>query len=279
MEIVEYDNRYDEQIKDLLVELQEYLVDIDNWNTQILLDNYREEYFKIDMELVTKQNGKIYLAREKDTIIGLVIGIVNKIDEIDKLTNNCEKTGNIIELIVRKNTRGKGIGNKLLEKIEEYFNYINCKKISIEVFGTNKRALDFYSKNGYVIRDIFVSKKTIKEQDIANIHTKSYIGKTITVKIDRQMGSKHPKYGFIYPINYGYIPNTTSGDGEELDCYILGVFEPIESFTGKCIAVIHRINDNDDKLVLVPEGRKYTNSEIRVLTEFQERFFESVIIN
>ena len=106
-----------------------------------------------------------------------------------------------------------------------------------------------------------------------------YVGKTITAKIDRQMGSKHPKYGFIYPINYGYIPDTISGDGEELDCYILGVFEPIESFTGKCIAIIHRLNDNDDKLVLVPKDKKYTNDEIRVLTEFQERFFESIIIN
>ncbi|MCI8308859.1 MAG: inorganic pyrophosphatase [Clostridia bacterium] len=106
-----------------------------------------------------------------------------------------------------------------------------------------------------------------------------YVGKTITAKIDRQMGSKHPKYGFIYPINYGYIPDTISGDGEELDCYILGIFEPIESFTGKCIAVIHRLNDNDDKLVLVPQGKHYTNAEIRELTEFQEKFFESIIIN
>lgn len=110
-------------------------------------------------------------------------------------------------------------------------------------------------------------------------YNKEYIGKTVTVKIDRQMGSKHPKHGFIYPINYGYVPNTISGDGEELDCYVLWIFEPIQSFTGKCIAVIHRLNDNDDKLVLVPEDKKYTNDEIRVLTEFQERFFESIIIN
>ena len=37
---------------------------------------------------------------------------------------------------------------------------------------------------------------------------KKYIGKKITVTIDRKMGSKHPKWGFIYPNNYGYIPNT-----------------------------------------------------------------------
>ena len=107
---------------------------------------------------------------------------------------------------------------------------------------------------------------------------KEYIGKIIEVKIDRSMGSKHPKHGFIYPVNYGYVPNTISGDGEELDCYVLGIFEPIETFTGKCIAIIHRTNDNDDKLIIVPEGKEYTDDAIKALTEFQERFFESEII-
>lgn len=105
-----------------------------------------------------------------------------------------------------------------------------------------------------------------------------YIGKVVEVKIDRQMGSKHPKHGFIYPVNYGYVPNTVSGDGEEIDCYVLGVFEPISVFKGKCIAIIHRLNDNDDKLVIVPEDRDFTNEEINVLTEFQERFFKHIII-
>lgn len=71
---------------------------------------------------------------------------------------------------------------------------------------------------------------------------KSYIGKNISIKIDRSFGSKHPKHGFIYPANYGYVPNTISGDGEELDCYLLGVFEPVEEYEGKCIAIIHRLN-------------------------------------
>lgn len=105
-----------------------------------------------------------------------------------------------------------------------------------------------------------------------------FLNKVITVKIDRPIGSKHPKHGFIYPINYGYIPNTISGDGEELDCYILGVFEPLETFTGKCVAIIHRTNDNDDKLIIVPENKSFSNIEIRALTDFQEQYFESVIM-
>jgi inorganic pyrophosphatase len=108
--------------------------------------------------------------------------------------------------------------------------------------------------------------------------SKEYIGKNVNVKIDRPFGSKHPKHGFIYSVNYGYVPNTISGDGEELDCYVLGIFEPVETFSGKCIAIIHRTDDDDDKLVIVPEGKEYSDSAIDALTEFQERFFSHEII-
>ena len=105
-----------------------------------------------------------------------------------------------------------------------------------------------------------------------------YLNKTVTVKMDRPLGSKHPDWDLIYEVNYGFIPNTISGDGEELDCYVLGVDKPLDSFTGKCIAIIHRINDNDDKLIIVPEGINFTDEEIRNLTNFQEKYFESIII-
>ena len=106
----------------------------------------------------------------------------------------------------------------------------------------------------------------------------SYLDKEVNVKIDRPLNSKHPKHGFTYELNYGYIPNTTSGDGEELDCYVLGIEEPITEFIGKCIAVIHRLNDDDDKLIVVPEGKEFTDEEIKKLTHFQEQYFESEII-
>lgn len=110
---------------------------------------------------------------------------------------------------------------------------------------------------------------------MANIE---YLNKTLEIKIDRPMGSKHPKHEFIYPVNYGYVPNTISGDEEELDAYVLGIYEPLESFTGKCIAIIHRTNDNDDKLVIVPENKTFTDEEIKVLTDFQEQYFKSIIL-
>jgi len=110
------------------------------------------------------------------------------------------------------------------------------------------------------------------------VNAKDYLGKKVTVEIDRQLGTRHPKHGFMYMLNYGFIPNTISGDGEELDAYVLGVFEPVEKYEGQVIAIIHRTNDDDDKLIVSPVGINYTDDAIRVLTEFQERFFESVII-
>jgi len=109
------------------------------------------------------------------------------------------------------------------------------------------------------------------------IDTKEYIGKKVEIVIDRPLGSRHPKHNFMYMINYGYIPNTISGDGEELDAYLLGEYEPVEKSKGKVIAVIHRTNDDDDKLIVSKEGKDYSDDAIRALTEFQERFFESEI--
>ena len=92
------------------------------------------------------------------------------------------------------------------------------------------------------------------------------------------MGSKHPEHGYVYPINYGYIPDTKAGDCAEQDAYVLGVFEPVERIEAVCIAVIHRADDVEDKLVVTPEGRQYTDDQIVALTEFQEQYFDSTVI-
>jgi len=105
-----------------------------------------------------------------------------------------------------------------------------------------------------------------------------FLGKIVAIKIDRPLGSRHPRHGFLYPLNYGYVPGVLAPDGEELDAYVLGVFEPVEQFEGRCIAVIRRLDDDDDKLVLAPDGSQYTDEQILALTEFQERFFEPVVL-
>lgn len=105
-----------------------------------------------------------------------------------------------------------------------------------------------------------------------------YLGKEVEVRIDRPLGSRHPKYNFYYPVNYGYIEGTISGDGEEIDAYVLGEFEPTELYRGKVIGVIKRLNDSEDKLIVANELKRYDKNQIKALIEFQERFFEIEVI-
>lgn len=106
-----------------------------------------------------------------------------------------------------------------------------------------------------------------------------YLGKVVDVIVDRPLGSYHPKHADIYyPINYGYIPNTMAGDGEPVDAYILGVDKPIKEFTGLVIAVIHRFDDVEDKLVVAPQDKLFSKDDIVQAVRFQEQYFHSEII-
>ena len=108
---------------------------------------------------------------------------------------------------------------------------------------------------------------------------RSIIGKTVTVTVDRPLGSHHPKHpDILYPVNYGYIAGTIAPDGEEQDAYILGIACAVESFTGKVIAIIHRRDDVEDKWVIAPEGMMFSKQEIEALTHFQEQYFDTEIV-
>ena len=105
------------------------------------------------------------------------------------------------------------------------------------------------------------------------------IGNSIKVLVDRPLGTCHPDHkDIIYSVNYGYVPDVIALDGEEQDAYILGVEKPIKEFVGKVIAIIHRIDDIEDKLVVVPEGVSFTKDEIMDKVSFQEQFFKTEII-
>lgn len=98
--------------------------------------------------------------------------------------------------------------------------------------------------------------------------------KPITVTVDRPMGSYHPDHADLYyPINYGYIDGIIAPDGEEQDAYVLGVHEPVKTFTGKCIAVIHRMNDIEDKWVIASENSVFSKEDIEKQVSFQEQYF------
>ena len=105
------------------------------------------------------------------------------------------------------------------------------------------------------------------------------IGKWVKVIVDRPMGSRHPRHEDIrYPVNYGYVPGSLAPDGEEQDAYILGVGEPVEEFEGRVIAIIHRLDDVEDKWVVAPEGMSFTKAEIAARVAFQEQYFQTQIL-
>jgi len=106
---------------------------------------------------------------------------------------------------------------------------------------------------------------------------KSFLGKEVEVTMDRSLGTKHPKHGFLYEANYGYIENIMAPDGEELDAYYLGVNKPLKKAKGKVIAIIHRADNDDDKLVVVPPGTIFSDEEILKQVNFQEKWFKSSV--
>lgn len=115
------------------------------------------------------------------------------------------------------------------------------------------------------------------KKDITKIN--SVIGRTVTVTIDRPLGSCHPKHKDIYyPINYGHVEGIMAADGEEQDAYVLGVDEAIDKFTGKIIAIVYRNNDVEEKWVAAPENVTFTKEEIREQIYFQEQYFDSEIV-
>ena len=104
------------------------------------------------------------------------------------------------------------------------------------------------------------------------------IGQTVKIQIDRPLGSFHPKHPDIcYPVNYGYVEGIIAPDGEEQDVYVLGVDEPLKEFSGRIIAVIHRLDDVEDKWVAAPENVTFTKEEIMERVRFQEQFFKTEI--
>ncbi len=149
MQIIEYEDKYLEDVKDLLVELEEYILTIDKDELDQLHPEYREKMALLDLEEVKENDGKCFLAIENDKAIGLIMGTIIKYDEYDYLDYKCPKEGEITELIVTSKIRSKGVGQALMNKMEEYFKSVGCEYILVDVFAYNENGIKFYDKQGY----------------------------------------------------------------------------------------------------------------------------------
>ncbi|MPY65859.1 inorganic pyrophosphatase [Deinococcus sp. SDU3-2] len=102
----------------------------------------------------------------------------------------------------------------------------------------------------------------------------SFLGQTVRVIVDRPLGSVHPRHAdLVYPVNYGEVPGTVSGDGQPIDAYLLGWDVPMSGAEGVATAVIVRLDDREDKLAVVPPGSHWPDEEIMKAVWFQERYF------
>lgn len=159
IKIIEYNEMYDEQVKDLLVELQEYVVSIDQDKLSTLSSEYREQYFTYTKHQTYSQNGKMLLAVVDDNVVGLVAGHIREYYPVDKLDYTCPKMGVIEELIVKNSNRSGGIGKALLKEMESFLKTQGCEYVMLGVFAYNQKAYDFYKKQNYNNRMITMLKK------------------------------------------------------------------------------------------------------------------------
>lgn len=105
---------------------------------------------------------------------------------------------------------------------------------------------------------------------------KQFLGKKVELLIDQPFGTHYKNV--LYTENYGYVPGTTAPDGEGLDAYFIGPKKPLKKAEGVVIAIIHRLEDDDDKLIVVPEGISMTDEEIETAVNFREKFFKHEIV-
>lgn len=159
IDFIEYEDKHLEDVRDLLVELEEYILSIDKDNLDQLHPEYREKMAILDLEEVRSNNGKCYLAVENGKAIGLIMGTIPPYDEFDYLDYKCPKRGEITELIVTNKTRSKGIGQELINKMEEYFKSVGCEYVMVDVFAYNEIGKKFYSKKNYHTRMEIMMKK------------------------------------------------------------------------------------------------------------------------
>lgn len=183
---------------------------------------------------------------------------------------------------------GNGYAPEAVQALLRYcFETLGQSRIWCAHYAENDKSRRVIEKCGFQL--MFRRKEKVEalgEERICCFYTleagdwqKPPFGTLYHARIDRPLGSTHPKHAdIVYEVNYGYIPGIFAPDEEEQDVYILGVDEPVEEFTGKLIAVIHRLNDVEDKWVLAPENKSFTPEEIRKKVHFQERFFQTELL-
>ncbi len=157
--IIGYDPRYKEDAEELMVELETYLAAIDGDHLDMLGEGYREKMLAFVLRRMRENDGAAYLAVAGETAVGLIIGEMVRYAPEDHLDYSCPKQGIVTELVVKQEYRGRGIGQTLLRRMEEFFAAKGCEYAHVDVFAYNRAGLRFYEREGYHPRMIGTIKK------------------------------------------------------------------------------------------------------------------------
>lgn len=179
----------------------------------------------------------------------------------------------ICRLAVKPEYHRQGWGTLLMKQALSYGNQQGAKSAYLMADQLNIAGRKLYENFGFVASEEYQIDMFHQHPELVLDH---YLGKAVQVKMDRPMGSKHPKFEMIYPINYGFLPYTLSGDGDEIDAYVLGPQKPLELFSGKVIAIVKRKDDDEEKLVVA--DRMYEKTFIEKQIAFTEQYYNSQII-
>lgn len=238
-------------------------------------DDYSKllEFLDYELQAIEDDNWFRWAITDKDT--GVIYGtcLIFYNDETD-----CWD----ISYNLGKNFWGRGYITEAMKKAMNYIiNYRGIQEFATEYAVDNPASGNVIQKLGFVYeKDTeYVcgnGYRTTGKRYVLKAKHPDYskiIGSTVKGVIDRPLGSLHPSHQDIrYQVNYGYVTGVYAQDGEEQDVYYLGTDKPVDAFEGRVVAVYHRLNDVEDKWIVVPSGN-LSDADILEQIDFQERYF------
>jgi len=204
---------------------------------------------------VLKAGGEFYLTLESKETCGISDGIHPQVDE-----NTILK----LQDLNREYRPHFCVGLEDIVRLLKGFEIISVRQIED----------CFYRGRSTGHKQYAVLAKVLKEEKV--IDYSGIIGQEVSGRIDRPLGSVHPKHPDIaYPVNYGYVQGVIGGDGQPQDIYYLGEDQAVDHFEGRVVGVIKRYNDLEDKWIVAKPGHSFSDQEILDLVDFQEQYFDS----
>ncbi|MUG95172.1 GNAT family N-acetyltransferase [Scytonema sp. UIC 10036] len=158
------------QDRPVLVKLMELLQDTEsdlhpNRSSGSQIGN---EHFAYLEEIVKKQNGQIYVAQSKESIIGFLVCFVEELDEGDlHIVERERKYGYISDLYVLETMREAGVGAALMKAAENWFLDLKLEVVRVSLLCSNEKAAKFYRKAGYQPYEIVYEKQLQKERFVS----------------------------------------------------------------------------------------------------------------